>query len=627
MTPKGHTVSMTLGSLTMTASLSTKLIKFGAWIFLSAALWFCLPPNLCQAQSVTELLSLDLPNQLDLSQDGSRLWYKFHETWWEVDTAPNSQPKRVENHQVAPKPNPPQIAGTARLSSPQISPDGKHVAYLDAEEPYGPLLLFCRESGSDGNQQRSPLSHMPIFSFRWAPDSKSLWAIGMNGADEPVGRLTLDGRFDQISQDAAMRRKAGLEVSNGVVAWVQSDESHYGTIWIIDSTGKPRTLVDPNPQTREWSHGWTQKVVRWKNEHGEELQGVLVTPPHGNHFPLIVDPYSTWRNRFLNIPVLGNYIFVKEGFAVFFPDHRAPHSFPEMAFGRGYVGTSRDRDPVDVLTDDVMSGIADLVRSDIADPDRLYLYSFSNGGSAIEQLLTQTHVFRAAVSGGGVSNWLGYYQLRHPTGDETIPGFLGGKTPEKYPDLYRRISPVYQVDKIVTPLLLTIGKKDTRYNDTIEFYNKLRAAGRPVSLVVYPDDEHEISDSEAEPYIRKAIEFFRTADTSDAKTYFCDGMWQTNTEARSVLNSKSGGNDSEFLNMIELFRNTKYSELLKECEANIKSVPEWLTPRLFCGLAYAHLNDKGKALVMLKEFESKAGPSYDSPPCHDMTVILRSLVN
>lgn len=144
--------------------------------------------------------------------------------------------------------------------------------------------------------------------------------------------------------------------------------------------------------------------------------------------------------------------------------------------------------------------------------------------------------------------------------------------------------------------------------------------------MVYPDDDHGISDSEAEPYILKAIEFFRAADTSDTKTYFCDGMWQTNTQARSVLNSKSGGNDSEFLNMIELLRNAKYSELMNACEANIKSVPEWLTPRLFCGLAYAHLNDKGKALVMLKEFESRAGPSYDIPPCHDMTVILRSLV-
>jgi dipeptidyl aminopeptidase/acylaminoacyl peptidase len=594
--------------------------KFWASLFLS----FIFLPTFCFAQSANDLSSLDLPDQLDLSPDGARLWYKFHETWWEVDTAPNSQPKLVENHQVAPKPSPPKIEGTARLSSPQISPDGKRVACLDAEQPYGPLLLFCRPSGE--SQQRSPLSHMPIFSFRWAPDSKSLWVIGMNGADEPVGRLTLDGRFDHVTQDVAMRRKAGLEVSSGVVAWVQSDASHYGTIWIIDTTGKPRLLVDPNPQTREWSQAWMQRVVRWKNKHGEELQGVLVTPAHGDHFPLIVDPYSSWRNRFLNIPVLGNYIFVNAGFAVFFPDHRAPHTFPEMAFGRAYVGMSKDRDPIDVVTDDVMSGVAELIQKGVADHERLFLYSFSNGASAIDQLLTQTHEFRAAVSGAGVSNWLGYYQLRHPAGDETIPGFLGGKTPEQYPDLYRRISPVYQVDKIVTPLLLIIGKKDTRYSDTIEFYNKLRAAGRPVSLVVYPDDDHGISDSEAEPYILKAIEFFRAADTSDTKTYFCDGMWQTNTQARSVLNSKSGGNDSEFLNMIELLRNTKYSELINECEANIKSVPEWLTPRLFCGLAYAHLNDKGKALVMLKEFESRAGPSYDTPPCHDMTVILRSLV-
>lgn len=594
--------------------------KFWASFFLS----FTFLPTLSFAQSAHDLLGLDLPDQLDLSPDGSRLWYKFHETWWEVDTAPNSQPKVVENHQVASKPTPPKIEGTARLSSPQISPDGKQVAYLDAEQPYGPLLLFCRPSGE--SQQRSPLSHMPIFSFRWAPDSKSLWVIGVNGADEPVGRLTLDGRFDQVSQDAAMRRKAGLEVRNGVVAWVQSDGSHYGTIWIIDRTGKARTLVDPNPQTREWSQAWMQKVVRWKNKHGEELQGVLVTPANGNHFPLIVDPYSSWRNRFLNIPVLGNYVFVKAGFAVFFPDHRAPHTFPEMAFGRAYVGASKDRDPIDVVTDDVMSGVAELIQNGIADPEQLFLYSFSNGASAIDQLLIQTRVFRAAISFGGVSDWLAYYQERHAVGDETIPGFLGGKTLADHPDLYRRISPAHQVEKIVTPLLLVTGDKDTRYNDTIQFYNKLRKAGRPATLVVYPGEEHGLSDSLAESYIRKAIEFFHSAPPSAARTYFCDGMWQTNTSSESILDSKSGGNDSEFLNMIELFRNNKYPGLLATCLANIKSAPDWLTPRLFCGLAYAHLNDKEKAQGMLKEFASKAGSSYDSPPCHDMTTILRSLV-
>jgi Prolyl oligopeptidase family len=70
-----------------------------------------------------------------------------------------------------------------------------------------------------------------------------------------------------------------------------------------------------------------------------------------------------------------------------------------------------------------MTGVADLVRSGIADPKQLFLYSSSNGASAIDQLLTQTQAFRAAVSHGGVSDWLGYYQVRHPLGDEAIPGF------------------------------------------------------------------------------------------------------------------------------------------------------------------------------------------------------------
>jgi dipeptidyl aminopeptidase/acylaminoacyl peptidase len=258
--------------------------------------------------------------------------------------------------------------------------------------------------------------------------------------------------------------------------------------------------------------GWAQEVVRWKNAHGEELQGVLARPTGKGRLPLLVDPYSSWRNRFLNIPALGNYVFVKAGFAVFFPDHRAPYSFPEWAFGEAYVGASKNRDPVDVLTDDVMSGVAELVRRGIADSEQLFLYSSSNGASAIDQLLTQTHAFRAAVSYGGVSNWLGYYETRHPLGDETIPGFLGGRTPASFPGLYRRISPFYQADKIVTPLLLVVGDQDTRYSDTMHFYAALRKLGRPVTLVVYHGEGHELSGpSRAGQHVQKALDFFRSA--------------------------------------------------------------------------------------------------------------------
>ena len=483
------------------------MTNFGVKLLAAIALL----PAIGVAQSVDEFWALRVPQSIVLSTDGSRLWYKLGRDSWEMGTGPNSWPKRVDKYEATTTETSTEVLGTRRLSNARRSPDGNKVAYLDVEKPYGPLLLFCVCNNQQETRKPQPLSRVPVLEFQWAQDSNSLWVIAVNGADEPIGRLDLNGRFEQISHGPAMRRAGGLTAAADVVAWVQSDGSQHGTIWVRDRVGTMRVLVDPNPAISRWKI--TQEVVRWKNAHAEELQGILARPSGRERLrlPLVVDPYSSWRNRFLCIPVLGNYSLVKAGFAVFFPDHRARHAFPEMNFGEAYVGASKDRDPVDVLTDDVMTGVNELVRSGIADPNQLFLYSSSNGASAINQLLTHTHVFRAAVSHGGVANWLGYYQTRRLLGDETIPGFLRGRKPEDSPELYRRISPVFQVEKISTPLLLVIGEKDTRFDDTMEFYRALLKAGSPVSLVTYPGEGHQLSNAMlAEQHVQTALDFFRS---------------------------------------------------------------------------------------------------------------------
>jgi len=464
-------------------------------------------PGLGLAQPQLEMQRLIAPRLLEFSSDGSRLWYKLGAQWWEISTAPKSTSKRT-THRTPPK----EAASwsATRRSSNKTSPDGKRVAYLGAERSYGPTLLFAT-TGEPGAAAK-PISRMPVIAFHWAADSNSLWVIGADGADEPVGRLHFDGRLETVSNGHAMRGPGGLSAANDMLAWVQSDEKHLGTIWIRDRSGAVRVLVEPNPEAAKWNPG-TQEVVRWRNAHGEELVGILAKPSTGDHFPLVVDPYSGWRNRYLNVAALGNYMFVQEGFAVFFPDHRAVHGFPENAFGEAYIGASKNRDPVEVLTDDVISGVNELIRRGVADPDHLFLHSSSTGASAIAQLLTQTRAFRAAVAHGGVADWLGHYQMRHPLGDDTIPGFLGGRTPADSLDLYRRISPVYHAGQIKTPLMLVIGDKDeTRYDDNLRFYDALRKAGSPAQLVVYKGEGHEISSAErGVKHVRQSIDFFRSA--------------------------------------------------------------------------------------------------------------------
>jgi dipeptidyl aminopeptidase/acylaminoacyl peptidase len=94
---------------------------------------------------------------------------------------------------------------------------------------------------------------------------------------------------------------------------------------------------------------------------------------------------------------------------------------------------------------------------------------------------------------------------------------LGGKRPEDSPDLYDRISPLKHVDRIQTPLLLTIGDKDSipgggsRYQDTLSFYDALRKAGRPAELKVYSGQGHGIDNGGlTEQHLNQAIEYFRS---------------------------------------------------------------------------------------------------------------------
>jgi hypothetical protein len=255
---------------------------------LASAILLALFARLGTAQSIRELQALLVPRELALSSAGAQLYFKLGAEQWEIETTSNAKAVRAAARPPAKAVEPPKVQGTSRLSGALRSPDGAKVAFLDSARPETALNLFCRCDGDSHDAGR--ISDLPIRGFQWAADSMSFWVLVSNGADIAVGSLGMDGRFKQLSSSAAMRGLGGLVAANDVVAWVQSDSSHHGTIWIKDKAGKVYQLWDPNQQTTKWSETWTQEVVRWKNAHGEELQGVLARPSGRSRVPLIVDP-------------------------------------------------------------------------------------------------------------------------------------------------------------------------------------------------------------------------------------------------------------------------------------------------------------------------------------------------
>jgi hypothetical protein len=62
--------------------------------------------------------------------------------------------------------------------------------------------------------------------------------------------------------------------------------------------------------------------------------------------------------------------------------------------------------------------------------------------------------------------------------------------------------------------------------------------------------------------------------------------------------------------MIRLADAGQNSALLEICTSQLRSKPEWLTPRLFCAIGYARIGDQAQAKEMLDIYDARKGPAY-----------------
>jgi dipeptidyl aminopeptidase/acylaminoacyl peptidase len=161
----------------------------------------------------------------------------------------------------------------------------------------------------------------------------------------------------------------------------------------------------------------------------------------------------------------------------------------------------------DVMVDDFMSGVDELIRRGIVDPDRMGLYGFSNGGGVVTYLLTRTQRFKCAVVVAGVyPDWSVPFFLET---DSTVPEFAGGILPWEDPGWYVRLSVVYRLDRISAPILLADGNDDGPFLlGTIEVYNGLRRLGRDVTFLRYPGQGHGFEGPAMKDFWERENAFF-----------------------------------------------------------------------------------------------------------------------
>ena len=113
---------------------------------------------------------------------------------------------------------------------------------------------------------------------------------------------------------------------------------------------------------------------------------------------------------------------------------------------------------------------------------------WSYGGILTDHVITKTDRFKAAYTGASAALYVTNYG--HDEYQRWWEYELG--LPWENPDLYRRMSPYFQVDKVVTPTLIVGGEQDWNVPivNSEQLYQALKRLGVATELVVYPGEGH-----------------------------------------------------------------------------------------------------------------------------------------
>ena len=226
------------------------------------------------------------------------------------------------------------------------------------------------------------------------------------------------------------------------------------------------------------------KIVNWISKEGIRLQGIATFPPAytpGKKYPFLVFPHGgPEANDTFDFDAFARFI-AGMGYVVFQPQYRGSTGYGADFLSAIYqhFGDRAYRD-VDSATDFA-------IEQGWADPNRLAIFGWSAGGFMTSWTVTQSHRYKAAIEGAGITDWLSFI----PTSDLWQEDY-DARLQEKSPTPMLQFSAVMFADQVTTPLLILHGESDIRVPtfQGREFYVLLKERGKTARMVTYPGSPH-----------------------------------------------------------------------------------------------------------------------------------------
>ena len=230
------------------------------------------------------------------------------------------------------------------------------------------------------------------------------------------------------------------------------------------------------------------------NSRGDTVYGRLYLPADfdaSKRYPMIVYYYGGCSpvSRYFESPYAPQY-WNSLGYVAYILQ-------PSGATGFGQEWASRHVNTAGHgPADDIIEGVKKLCDTHIyINKEKIGCMGASYGGFMTQYLQTQTDIFAAAVSHAGIANHTSYWGEGY-WGYNYSEVSMANSYPWSHRELYVDRSPLFNADKIHTPLLLLHGDADTNVPliESLQMFTALKLLGREVALVEVKGENHHILD-------------------------------------------------------------------------------------------------------------------------------------
>merc|ERR1712238_493018 len=325
-------------------------------------------------------------------------------------------------------------------------------------------------------------------------DTKELRAVSYNYARKE--RVFFD---KELEKDYDILEKLGPDdAESGVVSstddektWVVAYSRSEGpTEYVIYDQEKKeiKPLFVSKPELLNYKFA-PMEDIRVKARDGLELVGYLTRADKEKKTPLILLVHGgPWARDFWGFNTQAQW-FANRGYATLQMNFRG-----STGYGKSFLHKGDGEWGVGTMQHDLTDSVKWAIDEGIADADNICIFGGSYGGYACLAGLTYTpDLYKCGVDIVGPSNI--------KTLLDSIPSYWGplrNDMLKKIGDVdsdeefNKKISPLYHVDKIKSPLLIGQGANDPRVKqaeaDQIAF--SMKEKGIPVEYVLYPDEGH-----------------------------------------------------------------------------------------------------------------------------------------